>query len=171
MSTWRIISWSLVWVLTIVWCIGIRPFVPALLPFEPCLPILVLSVMLGPLRAIVPLVCVTGLFLDAFQPFPEPYAIFFVIGYAFLVWSAARFVLAGRSFYSALILVLLGRLLIAGVLTALGPEAAIWSGDRAVIHSALFFFLTSVVDALVLLIGFRLVSSPLLGAKRVGIAR
>lgn len=155
----------------LVWCLAIRPFVPGLLPFEPCVPLLIASLMLGPLRIVLPLVLMSGLLFDAFQPFPQPVALLVLIGLSGLVGLAIRFILATRSFYSALILVILARVLIAGFVYALGPGAAVWPAERSVVISPLFFFVTTLGDALFLLIGFRLVSRPLLGAKRIQIAR
>lgn len=167
----RTISWVLAWLLALVWCLGVRPFIPASLPIEPCLPLLVASLMLGPLRVIVPLIMVGGLLIDAFQPFPQPLAFFFFLVFSALVGLSVRFILARRSYYSALILVIVSRLLLAGVLYALGPGAALWPADRAVVLNPLFLFVTTLADAFLLLITFRVVARPLLGVKRVEIAR
>ncbi len=155
----------------ILWSVAIRPFVPGFLPIEPCIPLLVLSLMLGPLRVVVPFILISGLLFDAFQPFPLPIAFYALILVALLVGVAVRFLLAGKSFYSALLLVIIARVTLAGSLFLLGPDAAIWSADRSVLLSPLFFLLTSLIDAILLLIGFRLVSRPLLGAHRTQIVR
>jgi hypothetical protein len=155
----------------LIWSLGVRPFIPAALIIEPCIPLLILSLMVGPLRVVIPFIVLTGLLFDAFQPFPRSIAFFSLSLFSFLVWLAVRFVLASRSFYSALVLVILTRAALAGMLFALGPAFALFSAERAVLQSPLFFFLTTIVDAGFLLIGFRLVARPLLGVKRVQIAR
>lgn len=155
----------------LVWCLAVRPFIPGLLPLEPCMPLLIASLMLGPLRVVVPLIIVSGLLFDAFQPFPLPVALYAFLLVTLLVGLAVRFILAGRSFYSALILVVLMRVLLAGGLYLLGPGAAVWAAERAILLNPLFFLLTTLADAIFLLIGFRLVARPLLGARRVQIAR
>ena len=167
----RVFSWVLVWFLMIVWCVAIRPFVPSLLFLEPAIPLLVASLMLGPLRIVLPLMLVSGLVFDAFQPFPQTVALYTFIGISVLIGLSIRFILASRSFYTALVLIILTRLGIAGLLYLLGPGAALWPGDRAMLQSPLFFLLLTVTDVVFLLIGFRLVSRPLLGVKRVQIAR
>ncbi|MBP9762385.1 hypothetical protein KBD34_02095 [Patescibacteria group bacterium] len=167
----RALVWILAWLLMLIWSLGIRPFIPAALVIEPCIPLLVLSLMVGPLRVVLPFILLTGLLFDAFQPFPRSIAFFSLSLFSFLVWLAVRFILASRSFYSALILVILMRAALAGILFALGPSFGLFAAERAVLQNPLFFFLTTLVDACFLLIGFRLVARPLLGLKRVQIAR
>ncbi len=167
----RYVPWVIAWILAIAWCVGIRPFLPIVFPLEPCIPLLVASLMLGPLRLVIPMFLLSGILLDAFQPFPQPVAFFALFGVALLVGLSVRFILANRSYYSALILVVVSRVLIAGCLLLVGPGFAAWPADRAFIASPIFLLVTTLIDALFLLIGFRLVSRPLLGLKRVQIAR
>lgn len=167
----RTLQWIVVWLAMLVWCLAIRPFVPGFLFLEPCIPLLIASLMLGPLEVVIPLLVLSGLLFDAFQPFPQPVALFALLGISTLVGLGVRFILASRSFYSALILVIVSRLLIAGLMYLLGSGAATWPAERAILTSPAFFFLTTCADAAFLLIGFRLVAKPLLGAKRVQIAR
>ncbi len=164
-------SWIVGWVLMIIWCIAIRPFLPGVLFIEPCLPFLVASLMLGPTRLVVPLMVVSGLLLDVFQPFPRPMAFFVLLGLSGLCSLAIRFVLASRSFYSALVLVAVSRVLVAVLVYGLGAGAAVWPAEKAVLMYPGFFLLTTVFDTCLLLLCFRLVARPLLGAKRVQIAR
>ncbi len=165
------ILWIIAWLLMLVWCLGIRPFIPLALPIEPFVPLLVASLMLGPWRVVVPLLVCSSFLFEAFQPFPEPSAflVFFIV--AILVWLAIRFVLATRSYYSALILSFISRLFIAGSVFLLGGGAAVFPADKVVLLSPVFLLLTTFGDALFLLVGFLLVSRPLLGTKRVQIAR
>ena len=167
----RYATWIIVWLLALVWCLGVRRFVPGLFPIEPYVPFLVASLMLGPLRLVIPLILVGGLLLDVFQPFPHPIAFFVLLGLSCLIGLAIRFVLASRSFYSALILVLISRILIALAVYGFGAGVAVWPAEKAVLSSPLFLLITTVCDAILLLIAFRLVARPLLGAKRVQIAR
>lgn len=167
----RSFAWISAWGLMLIWCVAIRPFVPGLLPIEPCIPLLIAGLMLGPLRLIIPLTVLTGLLFDAFQPFPQPFALVGLIGISCLVGLAVRFILASRSFYSALILVIVSRSVLAGFVYLLGSGAAMWPAEKAVLLSPLFFLVTTLVDATLLLVGFRLVARPLLGAKRVQIAQ
>lgn len=155
----------------LIWCLAIRPFIPGLLPLEPCMSLIIISLMLGPLRVVVPAILIGGLLFDAFQPFPAPVALYAFLLISLLVGLAVRFILASRSFYSALILVILMRIVLAGGLYLLGPGAAVWAADRAILLNPAFFLLTTVADAIFLLIGFRLVARPLLGARRVQIVR
>ncbi len=167
----RSVTWILLWLVMLVWCLALRPFVPALLPFEPCIPLVIAGLMLGPLRLIIPLVVLSGFLFDAFQPFPQPIALIVLLALSALVGLAVRFLLASRSFYSALVLVIIARILIAGLVYLLGPGAALWPAERAILSSPLFFLVTTLADAVFLLIGFRVVARPLLGVKRVQIAR
>jgi len=127
--------------------------------------------MLGPVRLVIPLTLIGGLLLDAFQPFPHPIAFFVLLGLSCLIGLAIRFVLASRSFYSALILVLISRILIALAVYGFGAGVAVWPAEKAVLSNPLFLLITTACDAVLLLIAFRLVARPLLGAKRVQIAR
>lgn len=163
--------WALVWFLVLVWSLGIRPFIPLALPIEPFVPLLVASLMLGPWRIIVPLLLISSFLFEAFQPFPQPSAFFVFFMVAVLVWLAIRFVLATRSYYSALILTVVSRAVIAGLVFLLGTGAAVFQADKTVLLSPIFLLLTTLSDAILLLVGFLLVSRPLLGAKRVQIAR
>ncbi len=167
----RIFVWGSFWCAALLWSICVRPFLPAFLPIEPCIPLVVLSLTLGEPRYLLPMLAFTGIVLDAFQPFPRAVAFESLLILSILVWFAVRFFLASRSFYSSLILVVLARLLLAGLLYLLGPDIAVWSGDRAILPNPLFFLLTTIADACLLLVGFRMVSRPLLGSNRVGIAR
>lgn len=167
----RLLSWTAIFFIILLWSVGIRPFIPALLPFEPFMPLLVLALMLGPTKLVFPLILFGGMVFDAFQPFPFPVAFYALLLISACVGGAVRFLLAGRSFYSAVLLVALMRALLAGGLYLLGPGAAVWAGDRAVLTSGSFFLVTTLVDAVFLLMGFRLIARPLLGAHRVQIAR
>lgn len=162
---WRALGWIFAWLLAILFTLGVRPFIPALLPFEPCIPLLVLSVTLGRPRIIIPLIILAGVTLDAFQPFSGPIALLALLGLALLTWLTLRFLLASRSFYSAVIMTIVARLLIAGLISLLGSEYALWSGDRAVFTPG-FLVLTILLDALFLLIGFRIISHRLSGVRR-----
>lgn len=162
---WRTGTWIVVWVLAVLFTVAVRPFIPVFYLFEPCLPLLILSITLGRPRIVFPLIISAGLVIDAFQPFPEPLALFVLLGVAFLAWIALPFLLANRSFYSAVILVIVARLLIAGLIKLLGADYAVWSGDQAV-FTPLFFLVVIIFDSLFLLVGFRILSPRLSGVRR-----
>jgi len=150
MKWWHVLGAILLGLLLGLWTVGVRFSLPILFFCEPILPLLVAFFLFRSRGKAWIFGLIAFFILDVYQIRPWPIGIWFVLIFLSVSEMAVRYVIANRSFYSALGLLLVGRLIGFFLIRWSGDRVGLWQPPDGSFGTILGFLFTCLADLFLL---------------------